>query len=149
MQAILDESLLSRDHALEQAEAKAAEEKRRAGLEQRWLQAKLDGLLLVIEGIGRRPTDGTPVLQALGIISWDDETGVYRMRAFNDGRWLETEVGLISGEKGMTWGFSLGEFRTNSSLRINEQGEWTELAELTIGSQPPRKLMELVVRPES
>jgi len=46
LQAKLDESLLSRDHALEQAEANAAEEKKRAGLELRELQAKLDELLL-------------------------------------------------------------------------------------------------------
>jgi hypothetical protein len=109
---------------------------------------KLDGLLLVIEGIGRRQADGSTVLQALGIISCDDETGEYRMRAYNDGRWLETQVRLIEGEKGITWGFSMGEFRTQSRLLINEQGEWTELTELTIGSQAARKMMELVVRPE-
>ena len=33
----------------------------------------------------------------LGLISFDDETGTYRMRAFNDGRWLETEVKLEDG----------------------------------------------------
>ena len=42
LQAKLDESLLSHDHALKQAEANAAEEKERAGLELRKLQAKLD-----------------------------------------------------------------------------------------------------------
>jgi hypothetical protein len=46
LQAKLDESLLSRDLALEQAEANAAEEKKRAGLELRELQAKLDESLL-------------------------------------------------------------------------------------------------------
>jgi len=46
LQAKLDESLLSHDHALEQAEANVAEEKKRAGLELRELQAKLDESLL-------------------------------------------------------------------------------------------------------
>ncbi|KAF8492375.1 hypothetical protein F5888DRAFT_1806813 [Russula emetica] len=45
LQAKLDELLLSRDYALEQAEANA-EEKKRAGLKLRELQAKLDELLL-------------------------------------------------------------------------------------------------------
>jgi hypothetical protein len=49
----------------------------------------------------------------------------------------------------MTWGFELGEIRTNSVLRINEQGEWTELAKISIGSQPPKKLLELSVRPRT
>jgi hypothetical protein len=59
---------------------------------------KLDGLLLVIEGVGRAKADGTPPLQALGLIYFDDDAGIYRMRAFNDGRWLETEVKLADGE---------------------------------------------------
>ena len=108
---------------------------------------KLDGLILVIEGVGRTKSTGQPVLQAFGIISYDDETSTYRMRAFNDGRFLETQVKLLEQGQGMTWGFSLGAIRTNSVLRINENGEWTELAEITIGPEPPKKLLELTVRP--
>jgi len=109
---------------------------------------KLDGLLLVIEGIGRIKSDGKLALQALGIVSYDDETGTYHMRAFNDGRWLETDVTLADSGKELAWGFTLGEIKTRSTLRINEKGEWTELHEITIGSQPPRKFMEVTVRPQ-
>ena len=111
-------------------------------------QYKLDGLIVVIEGVGRTKSDGQPVLQAFGIISHDDEGGTYRLRAFNDGRFLETQMKLLENGEGMTWGFTLGEIRTNSVLRINERGEWTELAEISIGSQPPKKLLELTVRPQ-
>ena len=107
-------------------------------------QYKLDGLLLTIEGVGRTK-DGKPALQALGIISYDDENGTYRMRAFNDGRFLETEVKLADDGKGMSWGFALGQYRTISVMRINENGDWTELHEITIGAQPPKKFMELTV----
>jgi hypothetical protein len=109
-------------------------------------QFKVDGLVLEIEGIGRTKLDNKPVLQALGIISFDDETSTYHMRAFNDGRFLETDVKLLEGGKSLTWGFALGSIRTSSVLRINEKGEWTELAEITIDSQPARKLMELTVK---
>jgi hypothetical protein len=68
------------------------------------------------------------------------------MRAYNDGRWLETEVKLLDDGKGMSWGFTLGDISTKSVLRINDEGEWTELAEITIGARPPQRLMELVVR---
>ena len=108
-------------------------------------QFKLDGLILEIEGIGRTKSDSKPILQALGIISFDDETGAYHMRAFNDGRFLETDVKLHEDGKGLTWGFALGPVRTSSVLRINEKGEWTELAEITIDTEPARKL-ELTVR---
>jgi hypothetical protein len=108
---------------------------------------RLDGLLLLIEGIGCNKADGKAVLQALGIISYDDEAGSYHMRAFNDGRYLETEVKLAEDGKGMSWGFALGDIKTNSVLRINEVGDWTEFHEIRIGSQPPRKLMDVRVSP--
>ena len=110
-------------------------------------QYKLDGLVLLIEGVGRNKADGKLALQALGIISYDDESGIYRMRAFNDGRFLETDLTLLDNGKGITWGFASGQFRTRSVLRITEKGDWTELAEITIGSEPPRKFMELSVSP--
>lgn len=107
---------------------------------------KLDGLVLMIEGVGRKKADGKLALQALGLITFDDAAETYRMMAFNDGRWLETDVKLINDGTGLSWGFTLGEMSTKSVLRINQKGEWTELAELTIGAKPPQRLMELTVR---
>src|SRR3989442_5026478 len=66
-------------------------------------QYKLDGLILVIEGVGRAKSSGQAILQAFGIISFEDESGTYRMRAFNDGRFLETQVELLDEGPGMTW----------------------------------------------
>jgi hypothetical protein len=42
----------------------------------------------------------------------------------------------------------LGEIKTSSLMRISELGDWTELHEITIGSQPPRRLMEVRVSPQ-
>ena len=111
-------------------------------------QYKLDGLILTIEGIGRRKSDGKPALQALGFVSYDDNSGRYIMRAFNDGRYLETELKLADDGRGIMWGFAVGEIKTSSTLRLNEEGDWTELTEITIGAQPPRKFMELRVTRE-
>ena len=111
-------------------------------------QYKLDGLIVLIEGVGRTKSGGQPLLQAFGIISYEDESRTYRLRAFNEGRFLETQMKLLEEGKGMSWGFALGEIRTNSVLRINERGEWTELAEISIGSQPSKKLWELTVCPQ-
>ena len=108
-------------------------------------QYKLDALILIIEGIGKTKADGKVALQALGIVSYDDEAGTCRMRAYNDGRYLETDLKPSENEKGISWGFTLGEIKTSSMLRINEKGEWTELTEIAVGSQPPRKFIELTV----
>jgi hypothetical protein len=106
-------------------------------------QYKLDGLVLVIEGVGK--ADGKPALQALGIVSYDDQSGTYHMRAFNDGRFLETEVKLAEEGKGMTWGFALGQIHMNSTMRIDQKGDWTELHNIVIDGQAPRKYMEVSV----
>jgi hypothetical protein len=108
-------------------------------------QYKLDGLILVIEGVGKTKAEGKAALQAFGIVSYDDEDGTYHMRAYNDGRYLETNLKLSSEGKGIDWGFALGEIKTSSVLRINAKGEWTEQTEIAIGSQPARKFMELRV----
>ncbi len=112
-------------------------------------QFKLDGLVLVIEGVGRTRAEGKLVLQALGLISFDDEKGSYKMRAFNDGRWLESDVTLADSGNSISWGFALGQFKSRTVMRINENGEWTELAELVIGDRPPQKMMDLNVRRNS
>ena len=108
-------------------------------------QYKLDGLILTIEGIGCSKGDGKTALQALAFVAYDDQPGRYIMRAFNDGRYLETELKLAEDGHGIMWGFALGEIKTSSMLRINEGGDWTEMTEITIGPQPPRKFMELRV----
>jgi hypothetical protein len=112
-------------------------------------QFKLDGLVLEIEGVGRTKADDKLSLQALGLISFDDETGTYRMRAFNDGRWLDTEIKLAGGGNSISWGLAFGEFRTTTVLRIDENGDWTERGELVVGDRPPQKMMELRVRRRS
>jgi hypothetical protein len=38
-----------------------------------------------------------------------------------------------------------GQIRTSALLWKDEKGDWTELHEITIGSQPPKKYMELRV----
>jgi hypothetical protein len=70
---------------------------------------KLDGLILLIEGIGRAKSGTAPVLQAFGVISFEDATNTCRMRAFNDGRFLETEIKLLEDAREMAWGFVFGE----------------------------------------
>src|SRR5262249_18640519 len=101
-------------------------------------QYKLDGLIMIIEGFGWTKSGGSHILQALGVVCYEDDSKIYRMRAFNDGRYLETEVKLSEGHKELAWGFALGEIRTHSVMRINERGEWTEIHQITIGSQPAK-----------
>ncbi len=110
------------------------------------VQYKLDGLVLLIEGTGRNKSDGKVVFRALATISYDEGARAYRMRAFNDGRYLETELKLADSGKGFTWGFVFGQVKTNYTMTMNEKGEWTETGEITRGKEAPRKFVELTVQ---
>jgi len=46
----------------------------------------------------------------------------------------------------ISWGFTLGEMRTHSVLRISDNEEWIEHADLIIGTRPPQTLLDLTVR---
>jgi hypothetical protein len=106
---------------------------------------KLDGLILMIEGVGVDNIDHKPNLQALGLISFDDAAGIYHMRAFNDGRWLESTVELNEARQQLHWGFTLAQIKTSSVLQVDNNGNWTETHELSVNSQPFRKFMEVSV----
>ncbi len=110
------------------------------------IQSKLDGLLLLIEGAGRSKSDGKLMFQALATVSYDDETGQYRMRAYNDGRYRDTELTLAYSGKGFTWGFPMGQMQMNFVMVLNDKDEWSETGEMTAPGQPPHKFVELTVR---
>ncbi len=112
------------------------------------VQYKLDGLVLLIEGTGRNKTDGKVVFRALATVAYDEDAHAYRFRAYNDGRYLETDITLPAEGKGFTWGFTFGQFKTQYKMTLTESGEWTELGEVLMGSQPPRKIIDLRVRPQ-
>ena len=103
----------------------------------------LDGLLLVIEGIGNEKGTGKPLLHAMAIISYDDARSEYRMLVFTEGRRLESELAVEEEGKLIRWGFVMGEIETASWLRITAADEWTEGATLTAGSAEPRTLIEM------
>lgn len=111
------------------------------------VEYKLDGLVLLIEGTGRNKTDGAVSFRALATVSFDDASSTYRIRAYNDGRFLDTELKLAENGKGFTWGFDSGPAKISYVMTLSEKGEWIEVGSITLGSQPPRKFVEMIVHP--
>jgi len=99
---------------------------------------------MLVEGTGRDPVSGKVIFNALATISYDDAAKVYRFRSHNDGRFLDTELKLQ--DKGFEWGFTAGPAVVKFVMRINDKGEWHEIGTATIGSNPPRRTVELLVR---
>jgi hypothetical protein len=104
------------------------------------VQYKLDGLLLLIEGEGR-DGEGKSVFGALAVVSFDDTTGTYRFRAFNDGRTLETEFKVE--EKGFAWGYTAGALKVMNVMKVSESGEWVETTDATFGANPTLRTVEM------
>ncbi len=104
------------------------------------VQYKLDGLVMLIEGTGR-DADGKPVFRALATVAYDDVTSTYRFRAYNEGRFLDTE--LTVKPNGFVWGYAGGPLKVTNTMAVNGKGEWIETTESTYGSTPPRKVVEM------
>ena len=110
------------------------------------VQFKVNGLVLLIEGSGR-DSAGQTTFAALATISYDDASSTYRFRAYNEGRYLDTELHVVP--RGFAWGYTAGPVKVSNTMRLDEQGEWTETTETTFGSSPPRRSVTMTLRRES
>jgi hypothetical protein len=106
------------------------------------VQYKLGGLVLLVEGTGRLP-DGTIRFNALATISYDENSKQYRVRAHNDGRFVDAELKLTA--KGFQWGYQAGPAKVNFTMTLTDKGQWQEIGEYVVGNQPPQKSIELLV----
>lgn len=93
------------------------------------VQYRLDGLLMLIEGTGRDKS-GKIVFNALAAVSFDEKTGTYRIRAWNSGNFVETEM-KVAGTS-FEWGFQQGPMTVLDRMVVDEQGRWSEVSEATL-----------------
>lgn len=107
------------------------------------VQFKLDGLVMLVEGMARN-AEGKVVFQAMATIAFDESASVYRFRSYSDGHYLDTELKLLP--KGFLWGYDAGPAKISNTMRVNEKGEWTEVTEVTVGTAPPRKGVEMTLQ---
>jgi hypothetical protein len=103
---------------------------------------KLDGLVLLIEGQSSG-ADGKGRFQALATIAYDDATRSYHIRAYNEGHYLDTELTVLAD--GFSWGFQGGPAHVVNTMHLGAKGQWQETTEVTFGSNPPRKSVEMVL----
>jgi len=109
-------------------------------------QYKSDGLLLVIEGAGLDKYKGEVISRSLGVVSYDDEKRSYQLRAWNDGRYVETELAIIATGKGLAWEYRFGDVRLSHTMQINDRDGWIQTGEVTAGAEPPRKFLTVSLK---
>lgn len=104
------------------------------------VEYKLDGLVLLIEGKSAS-ADGKVVFSALATIAYDDASHTYHFRAFHDGHYLDTELSVPAN--GFSWGFTAGPAHIVNTMHLTDKGEWDEVTEVTVGSNPPHRSVDM------
>ncbi|MGH6868175.1 MAG: hypothetical protein ACREDA_04725 [Methylocella sp.] len=107
------------------------------------IQYKLDGLVLLIEGKSTS-ADGKVLFSALATVAYNDASHTYRFRAYNDGHYLDTE--LTVPVNGFSWSYTAGPARIVNTMNLTGKGEWNEVAEVTVGSSPSHRSVEMLLQ---
>lgn len=103
---------------------------------------KLDGLVLLVEGQSTG-ADGKAQFQALATIAYDDVSHTYRFRAYNGGRYLDTELAVQPD--GFSWGFDAGPAKIHNTMHMTAKGEWQESTEVAFGTTPPHRSVDMLL----
>jgi hypothetical protein len=107
------------------------------------IQYKLDGLVMLVEGESR-DASGKVEFRALATISFDDVTHAYRFRAYNDGHYIDTELTVLAN--GFSWGFASGPAHVANTMHLTDKGEWGETTDVTFGSNPPSRSVDMLLK---
>jgi len=107
------------------------------------VEFKLDGLILLIEGRSTSAS-GKVLFSALATIAYDDASHTYQFRAYNDGRYLDTKLSLL--DHGFSWGYISGPAHIVNKMQLTGKGEWNELTDVTVGSNPPHRSVEMLLQ---
>jgi hypothetical protein len=107
------------------------------------VEYKLDGLVLLVQGKSVS-ADGKDEFSALATIAYDDASRTYRFRAYNEGRYLDTELSVANN--GFSWGFTAGSAHIVNTMHLTDKGEWNEVTDATFGNNPPHRSMDMLLQ---
>lgn len=110
---------------------------------------KLDGTVLVVEGLHRSVAEGGApervIHNALGVISFDTETKKFRLQSYlANGRSATAEV-EVPEKNSIVWRLSIPGMAGTSryTIRIDEKGDWHEIGEFSADGKTWRQFLEM------
>lgn len=107
------------------------------------VESRLDGLVLVVEGVGTGKADGKVHHHAVATISWDATAKNYRVVAIRaDGNSVVT-TGSILEDGAFQWGFAMGNMTVRYTIRHAEGDEWHETGEVSMDGTTWRKMIDM------
>jgi hypothetical protein len=112
------------------------------------VQSKLDGSVLLVEGIGHQKGDDGKekvVFQALAVCAYDANSKSYKFHAFRDNG-MATVANAEVTDTGMIWGFEDGRGGKIRYTITLKDDTWSEIGEYLMEGQPARKFFEMTVK---
>jgi hypothetical protein len=107
------------------------------------VESRLDGLILTVEGAGTDST-GKIVFRAFATISYDDDAHQYRIRAYNGGHYVDSELSVDTN--GFSWSYSTGQVHIVNTMHLTAAGEWEEKTVSNAGRNPPITVVDMLLK---
>ncbi len=108
------------------------------------VEYRLGGLVLLVEGTGRNQDSGAIEFNALATISFDERTSTYRIRAYNEGNYLDAP--FVVSDRGFEWGFTSGPASVKNVMALGNDGAWVETTDVSVNGGPPFRTVDIRVR---
>ena len=114
------------------------------------VQPKLGGMILLVEGLGKKKAPGQQeevvTHNALGVIAYDPSAKLYRVRSYlADGRSTDAEAEFVEG--GFQWRFKGPQgMSIRYTIKLTEKGEWFERGEMSRDGQSWRQFHEMTLQ---
>lgn len=97
------------------------------------IERRLDGLALLVEGIGRKTDAGkeTKVHHALAMLRWAPECKCYRFPSHTmHGSFVDAEMRIME-DKRIVWGFKTPGGEMRYTIRHTDKDQWNEIGEMS------------------
>jgi hypothetical protein len=114
------------------------------------VQFKLDGVVLLVEGIGRGKLPGKDqegiLFHALAVMSYDAQAKKYKIKAYRaEGQSVDADMTVT--DKGFTWGFKIPErgVEIRYTMTLTPKGEWHEVGEYAPDGKTRTKSFEMTL----
>ncbi len=114
------------------------------------VQVRLDGVVLLIEGVGRGKLPGKDeegvLFNALAVMSYDAQAKKYKVKAYRqEGQSIDADMALT--ENGFVWGFKEPQRGTEVryTMTLTPKGEWNEIGEYTLDGKAWTKFIEMTL----
>jgi hypothetical protein len=115
------------------------------------IEPRLNGTVLLIEGLGRRrladAPEGEIVHNAMAVVSYDEKAKKYRWQAWRipGGSYIDTD--LTVGDQTLEWSMTTPQGGTTRFvIKLNEKGEWRETGEYAPDNKSWNKFFEMTLR---